>query len=551
MVSLNTLAGLVGGMEGFQQYQKDQQKRQMEQIDLLDRQARLRLDQQKADAEQAAMLRSQNADKNAAAVLQGIYGGTNPQAQPPVPPPQAPPPQQMAPGQPSVPMQQANQQRPPIPAQGVQGQMPPAGTPPLPQGQPGQAPARPQPQQQAQPAPYQRIDTQMQQRQQAQQAQAAQQQATDLANSPIPPEENSLTFQGAVRMLQAKGIQGPAMIDALDRLTPYLDRQAKQQAQALKDQLAIQKSALDAAKFELQGKHDAALEANANARLSVEAQRVRIEAARAANASQNEAMGNALKAEQIKIDEAKLDREGIPAGYERDPKTNGLRPMQGGPYDPKSPNYRPPKGAQSQAPLGSREEAYLHRTLNSANQALQGAKNIMDLPITTKTLGIESEGPGLMNASKRWLTTKLTDQDIQDYDTMRAGIDRSLATLEASGLAPPGSLTGSMGKSTTINVGDTQLTKLRKMAELRQIAVASLEPNLADPRVPKEQKDYIKQLVDGFKTSIPFTQEDITKLEKAQRSNPQATLADVAKQKGLGTNVPEDIQALVNKYKSK
>lgn len=549
MPSLNVLAGLVGGLEGYQDYQDKQRKRELEQIDLMDRQQRLRLDQQKADAEQAATLRSQNADKNAAAVLQGIYGGANPGAQPPVPPPSAPPPQQMAPGQPSVPMQQANQQRPPIPPQGVQGQMPPAGTPPLPPGQPGRAPARQaQPQQ---PAPYQRIDTQMQQRQQAQQAAAAQQQAVQIANSPEPPAPDSLTFQGAVKVLQSKGITGPAMIDALDRLTPYLNQEAKQQAQALKDQLAIQKSALDAARLELQGKHDAALEANANARLSVEAQRVRIEAARAANASQNEGMGNALKAEQIKIDEAKLDREGIPAGYERDPKTNGLRPMQGGPYDPKSPNYRPPKGAQSQAPLGSREEAYLHRTLNSANQALQGAKNIMDLPITTKTLGIESEGPGLMNASKRWLTTKLTDQDIQDYDTMRAGIDRSLATLEASGLAPPGSLTGSMGKSTTINVGDTQLTKLRKMAELRQIAVASLEPNLADPRVPKEQKDYIKQLVDGFKTSIPFTQEDITKLEKAQRSNPNATLADVAKQKGLGTGVPQDIQDLVNKYKSK
>lgn len=549
MPSLNVLAGLVGGLEGYQDYQDKQRKRELEQIDLMDRQQRLRLDQQKADAEQAATLRSQNADKNAAAVLQGIYGGANPGAQPPVPPPSAPPPQQMAPGQPSVPMQQANQQRPPIPPQGVQGQMPPAGTPPLPPGQPGRAPARQaQPQQ---PAPYQRIDTQMQQRQQAQQAAAAQQQAVQIANSPEPPAPDSLTFQGAVKVLQSKGITGPAMIDALDRLTPYLNQEAKQQAQALKDQLAIQKSALDAARLELQGKHDAALEANANARLSVEAQRVRIEAARAANASQNEGMGNALKAEQIKIDEAKLDREGIPAGYERDPKTNGLRPMQGGPYDPKSPNYRPPKGAQSQAPLGSREEAYLHRTLNSANQALQGAKNIMDLPITTKTLGIESEGPGLMNASKRWLTTKLTDQDIQDYDTMRAGIDRSLATLEASGLAPPGSLTGSMGKSTTINVGDTQLTKLRKMAELRQIAVASLEPNLADPRVPKEQKDYIKQLVDGFKTSIPFTQEDITKLEKAQRSNPNATLADVAKQKGLGTGVPQDIRDLVNKYKSK
>ena len=541
----NFLAALAGGLEGFKEYQDDQQKRKLAEIDALTRAQQLRLDQQKADAQQQAQLRSQKADENAAAVLQGFYGGANPQAQPPVPPPQ-----QMAPGQPSVPMQQANQQRPPIPPQGVQGQMPPAGTPPLPPGQPGPAPARPQAQPQ-QPPPYQRIDTQMRQRQQAQQATAAQQQAVQIANSPEPPAPDSLTFQGAVKVLQSKGVTGPAMIDALDRLTPYLNQEAKQQAQALKDQLAIQKSALDAARLELQGKHDAALEANANARLSIDAQRVRIEAARAANASQNEGMGNALKAEQIKIDEAKLDREGIPAGYERDPKTNALRPMQGGPYDPKSPNYRPPKGAQSRAPLGSREEAYLHRTLNSANQALQGAKNIMDLPITTKTLGIESEGPGLMNASKRWLTTKLTDQDIQDYDTMRAGIDRSLATLEASGLAPPGSLTGSMDKSTTINVGDTQLTKLRKMAELRQIAVASLEPNLADPRVPKEQKDYITQLVTGFKTAIPFTQEDITKLEKAQKSNPNATLADVAKQKGLGTSVPDDIQALVNKYKSK
>lgn len=195
--------------------------------------------------------------------------------------------------------------------------------------------------------------------------------------------------------------------------------------------------------------------------------------------------------------------------------------------------YTPLKGSAATSGLGGREGVFFNRVTQAGNAATAAAKNIMELPITT-TRGIfggRQQGPGLLDAFKEDLANTVTGQDAQSYNTMMAGVSRNLAAIEASGLAPNGSLTHSMD-SLVIKEGDTDLTKLRKLAEARQIVETGLEPNLANPRIPDEQKALVRRIIGQMQEAIPFTQHDITQLEMSK--NPRTTINDVMKQRGLG-----------------
>lgn len=238
-------------------------------------------------------------------------------------------------------------------------------------------------------------------------------------------------------------------------------------------------------------------------------------------------------------------RAGIPAGYERDPNTPGaLRPIVGGPHDPNA----------TSAGMDSRSSVMFNRVASSANEAVQALKNIAELPVTTSTgwLGTAQPGTSLMGSVKSVLAQKLTSQEAQDYKTMIAGVSRSLSTIETAGLAPNGSITHSMD-SITIGEQDTQLTKLRKLAETRQIIEKGIEPNLSNPKLAPPQRELINKIISEVQAAIPFTQHDITKLQ--QSKNPNATLLDFAKQSGLPTTAaqpaahPPAVQALLDKYK--
>jgi len=216
-------------------------------------------------------------------------------------------------------------------------------------------------------------------------------------------------------------------------------------------------------------------------------------------------------------------RAGIPAGYERDPNTPGaLRPIAGGPHDPNAVS----------AGMDSRSSVMFNRVAASANEAVQALKNIAELPVTTSTgwFGGASPPTTLMGSVKSVLGQKITSQEAQDYKTMIAGVSRSLSTIETAGLAPNGSITHSMD-SITLNEGDSQLTKLRKLAETRQIIEKGIEPNLSNPKLAPAQRDLINKIITEVQGAIPFTQHDITKLQ--QSKNPNATLMDFAKSTGL------------------
>ena len=120
-------------------------------------------------------------------------------------------------------------------------------------------------------------------------------------------------------------------------------------------------------------------------------------------------------------------------------------------------------------------------------------KNITELPLDTSTgwLAVARSREQVCLALRRTsLANTLTPQSVQDYNTMIAGVSRNLATIESAGLAPSGALTHSMD-SLILKEGDTPLTQMRKLAEMRQIVEKGLEPNLANPNIPQQQRDLV------------------------------------------------------------
>lgn len=178
--------------------------------------------------------------------------------------------------------------------------------------------------------------------------------------------------------------------------------------------------------------------------------------------------------------------------------------------------------------LGSRESVFINRVILSGNEAAKDLANVVRLPMTASRglFGGRGQDTGLLNAGKETLANTMTSQEVQSYNVMATGFQRSLAAIEASGLTPGLNLTHQMD-SVIFKEGDTNLTKLQKLAQTRQIVEAGLESIGANPRVPEETKAHMKDILARIEKAVPFTQGDLIDLQQKQAIDPNSTLKDV------------------------
>jgi hypothetical protein len=233
----------------------------------------------------------------------------------------------------------------------------------------------------------------------------------------------------------------------------------------------------------------------------------------------------------------KRSGQGLPkpsAGFEwkKDAQGNVILDENGGPTE--TPIKGGPKDPEGSS-MSGRQAVMFTRVAASGNEAAAAIQNITELPVgaSSGVLGIGGgPGHGLFSSAKGALTNEMASQDVQDYNTMLAGVKRNLATIESAGLAPSGALTENFA-SLELRAGDTNMTKLRKLAEMRQIVEKGLEVNLDDPHVPPPQKALVQRIIDQVKKSVPYTQSDVTMLQRAQRKNPDLTLETLMGQQNL------------------
>jgi phage-related tail fiber protein len=136
----------------------------------------------------------------------------------------------------------------------------------------------------------------------------------------------------------------------------------------------------------------------------------------------------------------------------------------------------------------------------------------------------------------------MTDENAKSYNTRVAGIQRSLAAIEASGLAPGGSLTHQMD-AVVFKAGDTNKNKLEKLAEIRQIVEAGVDQALTNPGISDEQRTHADKVIKSIRKAVPFTMADVDKLTNAQNIDSKATLKSVMKNssdKGPAVGAVED-----------
>lgn len=279
--------------------------------------------------------------------------------------------------------------------------------------------------------------------------------------------------------------------------------QMASQVNAREAQAQARRDAIDARYLQIDQMAEAARERSDNQKLGIQE--------RAAADKRHEALQRELRSLR--------EAGATPAGYRKTSDGN-LEFIPGGPADPKT----------KEGKLGNRESVFLSRVMTSANEAAKDLENVVKLPMTASTgvFGGRQQGTGLFDATKEVLANKMTSQEAQSYNVRSAGFQRSLAAIEASGLAPSGTLSHQMD-AVLFKEGDTNFTKLEKLAQTRQIVEAGLETAMANPRVPEQQLEHMKKVVEQIRKSVPFTIGDLDRLREEQKINPKATLGTVMK----------------------
>jgi len=195
-------------------------------------------------------------------------------------------------------------------------------------------------------------------------------------------------------------------------------------------------------------------------------------------------------------------------------------------------NVGAPEAAKPGMGMGRVQAAVAKITL-AGNEATKSAENLMKLGINTDSgwLGITNpQHGGILTSMKNSLNNQVSREDTKSYAIMVSGVKRNLAAIEAAGNMPPGSLTAQMDQ-VELKPGDTQINKLQRMAEIRQISEAGLESMLTLPGLTQPQIEQIKSINARMAKAIPFTQDDILNLQ--QSKNPHMTIADMAKSTGV------------------
>ena len=192
--------------------------------------------------------------------------------------------------------------------------------------------------------------------------------------------------------------------------------------------------------------------------------------------------------------------------------------------------------------LGGREGTQVQRVMMAANQVANDAENIARGPLTSSRglFGGRSQEKSLFEAGKESLANTMTTQEVQTYNVRIAGIQRNLAAIEAAGLMPSGALTHQM-EAVVAKEGDTNLTKMQKLAQIRQIVDAGLETLASNPRVSEEQKKHMTKVGEKISNAIPYTHADIDAMTAAQQANPNVSVKDVIKAKTPVATTPKGI----------
>jgi hypothetical protein len=190
--------------------------------------------------------------------------------------------------------------------------------------------------------------------------------------------------------------------------------------------------------------------------------------------------------------------------------------MTGKPVDPTGLRVLP--AGSSRATLG------LLRVATAAADAATGIDNLSKLPANSNLGWFSQAANTPVGALKR----TLTPQEAQDMRATVAGLSRAMGGLATGGLAVD-IPTQQSYEALIPQAGQTRLTAIRQMGELRQQAVNGIESALANPYITPAQKANLTSAKTKIESAVPWTPNDVSALETSK--NPSATMHGM----GVGT----------------
>ncbi len=193
-----------------------------------------------------------------------------------------------------------------------------------------------------------------------------------------------------------------------------------------------------------------------------------------------------------------------------------------------------------------RTQMMIGRTVGGADMASNDIQNLARQPLSSSVgLFTENHPTTILGATAKALTNELTPQDTQSFRVLSGGLARNLSGIEALGNLPPGSLTNQLNEVLQFQKGDTNLTKMQKLAQIKQIALGGLD-TISSMQLTKAQKDKISQITNRFNKAVPYTNGDLQDLIDQQKTNPNLTLKDVLDAPAPNGAKESDIKAVMD-----
>jgi hypothetical protein len=169
----------------------------------------------------------------------------------------------------------------------------------------------------------------------------------------------------------------------------------------------------------------------------------------------------------------------------------------------------------------------------AANEAAGSITNIMNLPEGSTTGEFQGQNTkGLFSAPLGTLANRLTSEDTQRYNAEIANFGRYLAQVTKGGRNVTDSDVIKNQAQFAVREGDSPLTVLTRIGQMRQSLERALEVKIASEKTPAPLKEIYKARLAEVQEAIPFTVNDVNNIrnEKDQTK----TFADMVSGAGLG-----------------
>lgn len=188
---------------------------------------------------------------------------------------------------------------------------------------------------------------------------------------------------------------------------------------------------------------------------------------------------------------------------------------------------------------GSNERTRNNRVTVSANEVALAVQNLNvltnggELPATVGMFR-DLKGDGILSATAAWMGTKVTPENLNQYDSIIRPVLFNIASLQNQGMAVRQFHMANLEKGLMSTPGMSHMTQLVKMGEFRQVLDAAIEGSLTNSTLNDEQRELLTQVRNKVILGIPFTGGDVLTFQKDKKRPQEEKFGDWLNRTGRG-----------------